>query len=198
MKESEQRLQEYSQALECQKAELKEVNIRLQDLATTDGLTGLRNHRFFQEFLENSIEQAARYNRPVSLIVADVDYFKQYNDTFGHPAGDAVLVEVGKILSAYARGADLVARYGGEEFVVVLPEANVAGAKTAAERLRATVASHKEFKRPVTISVGIATLDATSGDRITLIHNADQALYSSKQNGRNRVTHWNDFQKQTT
>ncbi len=192
-KENEEQLQEYSTALELQKAELNEANIRLQALATTDGLTGLRNHRFFQEFLAAAVEQARRYKHPLSLIVLDVDQFKRYNDTFGHPAGDAVLVSVGEVLTKSARGSDLVARYGGEEFVVVLPETGVEGAKRAAERLREAIESHSGFLCPLTASFGVSTLELNEDDREHLIQCADRALYSSKSRGRNRVSHWKDL-----
>ncbi len=193
MKESEQRLQEYSSELEKQKSELNEANIRLQALATTDGLTGLKNHRMFQEFLENGVEQARRYHRQLSLVVLDVDHFKKYNDTFGHPAGDAVLVEIGKILAHEARTSDLVARYGGEEFVIVLPDTGADGAQLAAERIRKAIADSTQFQCALTASFGISTFVATNDDRESLIAAADRALYVSKERGRNQVTHWNDL-----
>ncbi len=179
------------QQLQAANEWLEEANEHLSNLANTDGLTGLNNHRMFQERLAVDFERSARYQTPLSLLLLDVDKFKQYNDTFGHPAGDTVLKQVARILQATARGVDLVARYGGEEFVVILPEADTEGALGAAERVRAAIATAEWPGRPVTVSVGVATLTLSTSTQAAFIEQADKALYASKTAGRNRVTHHN-------
>ena len=172
--------------------QLHEANRRLEEMATRDGLTGLRNHRAFQEHLEQEFEYARRHRDTLSLILLDVDNFKQYNDTFGHPAGDEVLKAVGRILEQHRRDGDFVARYGGEEFVVVLPSTDATDAEEAAEVWRAAIAAGDWDKRPVTASFGVATLDGSMPNRTELVTQADRALYQSKTSGRNRVTHAED------
>ena len=188
-KQAEQRIHDYAVILEIQKRELEQANRELCDLATTDGLTGLKNHRAFQERLQGDCETAERHQTPLSLLLLDVDHFKQFNDTFGHPAGDAVLKQVARLLEHTMRDCDFVARYGGEEFVVVLPQTDQAGALRAAERCRAAVENADWDCRAVTASFGVATLslDCTGSD--ALIAAADQALYAAKFNGRNQVMH---------
>lgn len=159
--------------------------------ANTDGLTELNNHRAFQETLANELQRALRYKAPLSVLLLDVDKFKQYNDTYGHPAGDQVLKQVAAILSAGARNTDFVARYGGEEFVLILPNTESTGALELAERLRKDVETRKGFERDVTISFGVATLSKEAMSAPELITQADKALYASKHAGRNRVTHAN-------
>lgn len=183
-------VQLYSSELEHKAAELAYANARLENLATTDGLTGLKNQRVFQEFLEQSMQLAKRHKEPLSLMLLDVDHFKQYNDTFGHPAGDEILKELASILGAQSRTTDLVARYGGEEFVMVLPRTDPSGAVELAERVRAAVEGARWPNRPITVSIGVATLDPSMDKRGDLVEAADTALYASKQSGRNRVTLW--------
>jgi diguanylate cyclase (GGDEF)-like protein len=125
---------------------------------------------------------------PLSIIMADVDYFKKYNDSFGHPAGDEVLRMVSKLLQQNARGTDCVARYGGEEFVMVLVNTDTEGAAHVAERIRKAVETHEWKLRPVTLSLGVATLSLEPTTAAELLSEADFALYRSKQDGRNRVT----------
>ncbi|MBV9852035.1 MAG: sensor domain-containing diguanylate cyclase [Armatimonadetes bacterium] len=179
-----------------QQAALEEVNRRLQALATTDGLTGLHNHRAFQEALRQQCAQAARSGQPLSLVMLDVDEFKGYNDDFGHPAGDVVLRRIAAILRRNVRQGDQVARYGGEEFAVVLPGADASQAFALAERLRCKIAAATWPLRPLTASFGVATrARATPGPgRLIqgpgrLIQEADEALYRAKQGGRNQVRH---------
>ena len=176
-----------------QQHELREVaetlNARLQMLAATDGLTGLNNHRAFQELLQSEVERAHRYNAPLSLLMLDVDEFKRYNDAFGHPAGDTVLLNVGEILRTTARASDLVARYGGEEFAVILIETEADSARIAAERFRTAIEQAKWQERRITVSVGAATLSQSVCDPAALIAEADTALYRSKARGRNCITH---------
>jgi len=185
-----------SEQLEAQKAELEranrqlaELNTRLEALATTDGLTGLKNHRTFQERLHDEVRRAVRYSSPLSILMLDVDRFKTYNDAFGHPAGDAILRKIAEVLQAMARTTDLVARYGGEEFAVILPETDREQARTAAERFRGAIESASWPEWAVTASFGVATLSRTASDAVALIAQADAALYQSKRIGRNCVTH---------
>ena len=165
------------------------LNIRLQALADTDGLTGLKNHRAFQERLREEVQRASRYATPLSLLMVDVDEFKSYNDVFGHPAGDAALRRIGEVLQATARTHDLTARYGGEEFAVILPETDADSALVAAERFRAAIEAADWRERQVTVSLGAATLSPTAGKAAALLAAADAALYQSKKRGRNCVTH---------
>jgi diguanylate cyclase (GGDEF)-like protein len=188
-------LEDIRAVLEAKQAELIALNARLEQLATTDALTGVPNHRAFQEALELEVARACRYRTPLALIMADVDHFKQYNDTFGHPAGDQVLRTVARLLRDHSRAADMVARYGGEEFAILLPNTDRHGALAQAERLRAALATWAWSRRAITASFGTATLDPdddpTEGCGTIgagLIAAADGALYQSKAHGRNCVT----------
>ena len=188
-KQAEQRIHDYAVILEFQKQELEQANRELCDLATTDGLTGLKNHRAFQERLLAECETAERHQTPLSLLLLDVDHFKQFNDAFGHPAGDAVLRQVAQLLKRTMRDCDFVARYGGEEFVIVLPQTDRAGALRAAERCRAVIEDAHWGCRQVTASFGVATLSLGCTGSAALIAAADQALYAAKFSGRNQVMH---------
>jgi diguanylate cyclase (GGDEF)-like protein/PAS domain S-box-containing protein len=168
--------------------ELQIANERLKALATRDGLTGLLNHRVFYERLAEAYEMAGRYNQPLSLLLLDVDRFKLYNDDFGHPAGDVVLRAVAEVLEIEARRTDVVARYGGEEFAILLTHTDAAAAELVAERLRCAIEDHAWPMRPITISVGVASLRPGVVDGRALVRAADAALYASKRDGRNRVT----------
>ena len=165
---------------------LAEAYAQLVESVDKDGLTGLLVHRAFQERLADEARRSERYGRPLSLVLLDVDEFKAYNDRFGHPEGDEALRRVAQILKAAARGSDPVARYGGEEFTAILPDADEEGAALLAERLRAAVEGADWPLRPVTISLGVATLapGETPGE---LVARADAALYRAKRGGRNRV-----------
>jgi diguanylate cyclase (GGDEF)-like protein/PAS domain S-box-containing protein len=188
--------------IEEQQAQLREMNARLEELAMRDGLTGLKNLRALQERLRNEAGRATRDHVPLSVVVADVDHFKRFNDSFGHPAGDNVLCHIAQLLQANARETDMVARSGGEEFVIVLPNTDHDGAMALAERFRSAIESAIWDLRPVTASFGVATWlpplhsegqDHTSthhdSDGLALVSAADKALYESKARGRNRVTH---------
>ncbi len=175
--------------LETANARLETANSQLEAQATTDGLTGLKNHRAFQDRLAQEYDRSARYHSPLSLLILDVDKFKQYNDTYGHPAGDDVLKQVARILQASARATDMAARYGGEEFVIILPDTDEAGAEEAGERVRAAIESAGWDKRAVTVSVGAASMRPGTAGVAALIEEADKALYISKEFGRNCVTH---------
>lgn len=186
-------------ALESQLLEAAELNVqleslnhKLESLATTDGLTGLTNHRAFRELLESEIEAAQKKGHPLSLVLLDVDHFKQFNDTFGHQAGDVILKEVATTLLAAARSTDHVARYGGEEFVVILPRTDAKDSTAAAERLRSAIDGREWPYRHVTASFGIATFNPDMSAN-EFIEFADQALYASKRSGRNRVTHFSEM-----
>jgi diguanylate cyclase (GGDEF)-like protein len=166
---------------------LREGREELQRLSVTDGLTGLTNHRSMMERLKEETERANRNKHSFSVIMADVDHFKSYNDTFGHPAGDDVLKRVAVLLSESTRKIDCVARYGGEEFAVLLPETEVPGALEVAERIRKRVASEQFPDRAITLSIGVAEFPK-DGDRAEMvIAVADSALYEAKRGGRNRV-----------
>jgi two-component system cell cycle response regulator len=160
-------------------------------LATTDGLTGLLNRRTFNAQLHGRLREAERYQRPLSLILIDVDHFKQVNDGYGHPAGDAVLRSVADLLTRQARETDIVARYGGEEMALILPETDARGALAIAERIRKSVggAHHRseQGNLRVTISAGISTWPGGGESGEELLEAADKALYRAKQAGRNRV-----------
>lgn len=194
-KRAEQSLLDHAIVMELQKNALAEANARLEvsnarleALATEDGLTGLKNHRAFQERLEREVSRAARYGAPLSLILLDVDYFKRYNDLWGHPAGDEVLKKVASLLRQNARESDHVARYGGEEFVLVLPQTTPERALLIAERIREAVETADWDKQGVTASFGVTSLRLGVSDGTLLVAGADQALYEAKARGRNRVT----------
>ena len=166
---------------------------RFEQLAATDALTGTLNRRAMAEALETELDRARRYNLYLSILLADIDRFKQVNDLRGHLAGDAVLRQVGELLRREARSVDIVARYGGEEFVVVMPETMLQGASKFAERLRRRMAA-RDFAEPgeeplyLTVSIGLAGFPnerVTSADSFVAL--ADQALYRAKNEGRNLV-----------
>jgi two-component system, cell cycle response regulator len=163
---------------------------QMEKMATTDGLTGLYNHRTFQVRLDELMAQARRYSRKLSLVVIDVDHFKQVNDKHGHPAGDQVLRGVAQMIAKQARDTDIVARYGGEEFAVVLPETDTKGAKVIAERIRVAVQGcgfdFETGPLKVTVSLGVATYPDVAKDKAGLVEKADQCLYYAKRHGRNR------------
>jgi diguanylate cyclase (GGDEF)-like protein/PAS domain S-box-containing protein len=162
------------------------LRAELAALAVTDGLTGLKNHRSFQERLSEEVARAHRNETPLSVIMLDVDWFKQYNDSYGHPAGDRVLKQVAEILQRNARQTDLVARYGGEEFVLILPHTDIAGAAALAERIRADIAANAWNLRAVTASLGVAEV-LPEDTPATLLARADASLYRAKSTGRNAV-----------
>jgi diguanylate cyclase (GGDEF)-like protein/PAS domain S-box-containing protein len=182
------------QQLEEYRLKLEEANARLELLAATDGLTRLKNRRAFQEKLAEEFERAARDATPLSLLLLDVDRFKQFNDDFGHPAGDSVLRGVALLLEETARSTDFVARYGGEEFAVLLPNTDEEGAVVLGERFRAAVMEAEWKHAAITISVGAATM-APGADGAELIDEADAALYESKRSGRNCVRHAAQLQR---
>ena len=176
----------YERELETYQRELERANASLQSESLTDGLTSLANRRAFQLRLAEEVQRAGRYPAPLSLLMVDVDNFKSYNDDFGHQAGDAALAGLAPLLRQNMRDSDVAARYGGEEFAVVLPQTEGATALVLAERLRRTVKQASWSKRPVSVSVGVATLQDGMGAE-ELVGAADAALYAAKQRGRNCV-----------
>jgi diguanylate cyclase (GGDEF)-like protein len=159
--------------------------------AKTDYLTGLFNHRSFQSMLTAEMARAGRHSHPLSLLIIDLDYLKQVNDQFGHMAGDAVIREVAETIRAGCREYDLPARYGGEEFAVILPETNLTAAVELAERIRDRVANRLfSGVGHVTASIGVANYPANAVGKEELVRVADRALYDAKNNGRNRVSHF--------
>ena len=177
-------------------SELQEANFKLESLSTLDGLTGIPNRRSFDDYIEMSIKSCTRLNKPISLIMADIDFFKGYNDNYGHLKGDDCLINVAKSISLSAkRPLDFVTRYGGEEFAVILPETDEEGAKIIAEIIRKNVEeleiAHKSsnVSAYVTLSLGITTKSSSiQYSKNELIEHADKALYNSKSNGRNQVS----------
>jgi diguanylate cyclase (GGDEF)-like protein len=159
----------------------------LERLSVTDALTGLYNRRHLVGTLANEVQRSRRLRRTFSVLLADVDHFKRYNDTHGHLAGDAVLVKLAEILRKTTRGVDSVARYGGEEFLIMLLEAPIATALIVAERIRARVASEAFDGGRVTLSIGVAEYPAHGDTPEELIASADAAMYQAKGQGRNRV-----------
>jgi diguanylate cyclase (GGDEF)-like protein len=156
-------------------------------LSTTDSLTGLENHRSLMQRLDEEETRCKRERRSFSVLVGDVDHFKQYNDAFGHPAGDEVLKDISDIMREAARPVDCVARYGGEEFVVLMPDTSAADALELAEHIRARVAAKKFMGRKMTLSIGVATFPEDADNAEALISVADEALYQAKREGRDRA-----------
>jgi diguanylate cyclase (GGDEF)-like protein len=161
-----------------------------QRLSVTDGLTGLGNFRFFQQTIAREVDRAARFGRPLAVLMLDLDHFKQVNDKHGHQVGDEVLVEVAERIRAEVREVDVVARYGGEEFVVVLPETGHDGATQLGERIwqrvRATPITTAAGALPITVSLGAAIYPENGDSAAALIRAADKALYAAKRGGRDR------------
>jgi diguanylate cyclase (GGDEF)-like protein/PAS domain S-box-containing protein/putative nucleotidyltransferase with HDIG domain len=205
LKQNVAMMEQQNAELESQRVILLETNARLEDavarlegLATTDGLTGLKNHRAFQDRLKEEYDRAVRYNSPLALVLLNVDKFRQYNDTFGHPAGDEVLKQVAAILQSEVRITDIVARYGGEEFVLILPETDVEEARQLAERLRQALVAASWEKEGITASFGVATLSPMVLNATALLTDANKALFRSKHRGRNCVTHIVDAVEEET
>lgn len=174
-------------------SQLRATMQQLQELAVRDGLTNLYNRRAFDTRLEDEFQRARRYRRPLSLVMMDIDHFKNYNDTHGHPQGDQLLRELAQLLINSVRSTDFVARYGGEELAVLLPETALNNAVEVANMLHTQVGHFPFPKREVqplgaiTISVGVAGYQETYLTASDLLEAADQALYRAKKGGRNRV-----------
>ncbi len=196
IRHAEELLRRSNEELELRVAErtaaLEAANARLLELATRDGLTGLFNRRHFFELAERELARARRSGLPLSIVMLDLDHFKQINDSRGHAAGDQVLREVAALFGLVLRETDIVGRYGGEEFAALLPDTTREEALHIAERLRAVVAQHQvEWRGEVircSASLGITHLDSVAGGTLdTLLERADTALMSAKSGGRNRL-----------
>lgn len=178
--------------IEAQMVELESMNAKLAELSVTDGLTGIRNRRHMQDVLESHIQSIERTDSPVSFILLDVDFFKKFNDSFGHVAGDGVLKTVARVLHEHSPAPFMAARYGGEEFAIVLPETDKDEAMQLAEAFRAAIEAVPWVERQVTASFGVSTtLDPTLSVR-EIVEQADAGLYLSKERGRNQVTHFDE------
>ncbi|MCZ1265897.1 sensor domain-containing diguanylate cyclase [Paenibacillus tundrae] len=167
---------------------LIKVNDQLETMASTDLLTGLKNRRFFQDKMVESLALFRETQCVFSLLVVDIDHFKNINDTYGHPIGDLVLGNLAGLLQSVSRSTDVVARYGGEEFVIILANCDREQAVATAERYRSQVDSADWGEYNITVSIGAATVSQEDTDQ-SLFQKADKALYASKTGGRNRVTH---------
>ncbi len=180
------RIKHLQKALEDKISELEKVTV-------IDNLTGLYNQRYLYDTLKREYNRCERFNLKLSVVMIDLDNFKDVNDTFGHQRGDVILREVGQILQAMLRGYDFAVRYGGDEFIIVLSQNSVIGAHIVAERIRRVIEGSPKLQelnggRPVTVSVGVATYpDDTKDGYEHLIHLVDTALYRAKREGRNRV-----------
>jgi diguanylate cyclase (GGDEF)-like protein len=170
---------------------------QIQQLSQIDGLTGLYNHRIFQEKLRQEVNRRNRTQKPLSLIMLDIDHFKQFNDNYGHQAGDSVLKELSEIITSQSRCTtiDVCCRYGGEEFAIIMPELELHNAVKVAERLRKVVENNaftvKEGNPDVKVTISLGAAGVTGADDLSpeeLVKKADDALYLSKKNGRNRVS----------
>jgi len=181
------RLREGRRELDRIHETLRNKNEELELLSTTDSLTGLSNHRSLMQRLNDEEARFARDRRIFSVLVGDVDHFKQYNDAFGHPAGDEVLKTIADIMRESTRKVDCCARYGGEEYVIVLPDTAPAEALEVAEHIRARVAAKKFNGRKITLSIGVAAFPEDADDAETIIAVADEALYQAKREGRDRT-----------
>lgn len=168
---------------------------RVEQLSITDALTGLFNRRYLMENLQKECQRAKRYGNDLSLMMIDIDYFKQYNDTNGHVAGDNLLQKFAGRLQNIARRTDFVARYGGEEFTIVMPDTHLSMAAKVAERLRSDIEEHPFANRDtqpggkITVSIGCALLDSHTDENaaVALLQKADKCLYEAKKSGRNRI-----------
>lgn len=175
---------------------LRETQTRLEKLSITDELTQLGNRRAFDQRLCDEIRQAQQFGQPLSLLLLDVDRFKEYNDTFGHPMGDKVLQTIAEILYYGVRSTDFVARYGGEEFAVIMPDTDQLDCLSLSERIRETVETAPCPGRKITVSGGASTWSEYSNDTdnvlslgARMVAEADKALYRAKESGRNRIAH---------
>jgi diguanylate cyclase (GGDEF)-like protein len=172
---------------------VKKRDAMLKELAMTDGLTGLYNHSHFKKELKKELQRASRYEHPLSLIMADIDDFKNYNDTHGHPDGDLALKMFADLFKKYTREADIAARYGGEEFIIIFPETGAENAYEIAERIRRDIEEHpfpKQEAQPggnLTASFGVATFPEDGSNLATLLDTVDKRLYMAKAKGKNSV-----------
>jgi diguanylate cyclase (GGDEF)-like protein len=195
-KRAEERIQKASDDLEQQvmnrTSELKKAKDKLGKLSITDGLSGLYNYRYLIHSLESELRRAIRYHRTLALLLIDIDYLKNFNDTYGHLCGDYVIKTVGKLLKSNVRATDFVARYGGDELAVMLIEANATSALEIAEKVKKEIGSHilqwQTKQLSVSVSIGLAMAPAPGIQGVShLVEAADRALYQAKKAGRNSV-----------
>jgi diguanylate cyclase (GGDEF)-like protein len=195
-KRAEEKLQKASDHLEKEvvnrTAELKKAKDKMEQLSITDGLTGLYNYRYLIHSIESELRRAIRYHRILALLLMDIDYFKNLNDTYGHLCGDFVIKTVATLLKSNVRGTDVVARYGGDELAVMLIETNRKSALEVAEKLKQAIGSHtfqwRTKELSVNVSIGLATAPVPGiQDGSDLVDAADRALYQAKKAGRNTV-----------
>jgi diguanylate cyclase (GGDEF)-like protein len=206
-KRAEKRLQKASDHLEREvmnrTAELKKAKDKLEQLSITDGLSGLYNYRYMIHLLESEFSRAIRYNRTLALLLMDIDYFKTFNDTYGHLCGDFVIKTVSNLLKSNVRSTDVVARYGGDELAVMLIETNTKSALEVAEKIKQEIGSHifqwQTKQLSVNFSIGLATAPAPGIQDVSdLIDAADRALYQAKKAGRNTVIVFRQGKKTAT
>jgi len=186
------RADESNRQWEARRVELERDHARLVEQATTDDLTGLKNRRYFHEALEAAFSFALRQEQPLSVALLDVDDFEPYKEALGHAAGDDLLSAVALILSEHVRAHDVVARNGGDEFAILLPAADADAARAVVERLRAAIAERGWPHRPVTASVGMATMPPFILSALDLVERADRALSHAKRRGHSQVTHYDE------
>lgn len=199
-------LEERVTALQLENLELVAKNSFLSEISARDSLTGLYNRWYVMEKIDSEMNRALRHGHPMSVLMLDLDHFKQINDSFGHPAGDQVLKCVGQVLKESCRVYDVPGRYGGEEFCIVLPDTKVNSTTFVAERIRTrlenTALAVGENSITVTASIGIAGMDSVAEEGVlsanALLERADRALYAAKHHGRNRVELWKPASAETS
>lgn len=195
-KQVEKELQATNEQLNTRIAEVEQLHLELKEQAIRDPLTGLYNRRFLNETLPREIARVEREQNYLSIILADIDHFKQFNDTYGHQAGDEILVEIANHLKKVTRASDIICRYGGEEFLMVLPGSTIEIAQNRADEIRQSIENniiqYKDLLLKTTISLGVAAFPNNGKAAEEIINKADQAMYQSKLTGRNRVTVWSD------
>lgn len=192
--EANKKLEELHAQYVIKQQVLTSLNEQLEAQAATDPLTGLKNRRFFQTHLLASIMSYQQTGQPFSVFMIDIDHFKKINDTYGHPIGDLVLTKLAQLLLSMTEESGIVARFGGEEFVILLPNTDEENGFAAAQMYCAQTAAAPWGEYNITVSVGVATILPEDTDT-TVLEKADQALYASKANGRNRATHWTSLAK---
>ena len=173
--------------LKISKDLLEESNRKLKKLSITDGLTGLYNHRYIVDLTVRFIEESKRYNQILSIAMIDIDNFKSFNDTYGHPFGDEVLIKLASTFEEKIRKTDAVGRYGGEEFLIVLKHTGISGAVEVVERIRSSVENLKWNHKDVKITISVGVYQRNNEDTSLLISKADQLLLKAKKNGKNRI-----------
>lgn len=162
------------------------------ELSLTDSLTGLNNRRYFDIFLKNEVDRSRRFGSGLAVIMLDIDHFKNYNDTFGHPQGDKAIQFVSKCILSGRRSADAATRIGGEEFALILPDTKIGGALTVARKIRDAMNGHSDLESHLTLSLGISVLQGSDLEAQTLVQQADLALYEAKRTGRDRICIFQD------